>query len=126
MASKIKLIPIYTTRGELGAFLLYPYIFSRSGDWIGWVTVDRMVYSVHGYYVGILSKDPRILRKRELTADLHPFQQPPPPPAPIIPPARVPLAPQMSEIAVNMIDVLEDAPELLPPTDFGEHRKDLD
>jgi hypothetical protein len=32
------LIPIYTSKGDAEAFLLYPYLFNRSGDWIGFVT----------------------------------------------------------------------------------------
>lgn len=127
MATKTKLIPIYTSRGDLGAYLLYPYIYSATGEWIGWVASDRSVYSVHGHYVGTLSKDPRILRKREWTSEAAPPRQEiPPPPPPIRPPAHVPLAPQMAEISLNMIDVLEEAPELLPPIDFGELRDDMD
>jgi hypothetical protein len=125
MTSRSKLIPIYTTRGELGAFLLYPYIYNRAGDWIGWVTSNRLVYSVHGNFVGVMSKDPRILRKREYTSDLQPHLEPPPTPPPILPPAHTPLAPQMSEVSLNMIDVLDEAPELMPPADFGEQRQDM-
>ena len=42
------LIPIYTSRGDAEAFLDYPYLFNRIGDWIGWVTPKRDVYSVLG------------------------------------------------------------------------------
>jgi len=31
----------------------------------------------------------------------------------------------MSEVPLNMIDVLDEAPELLPPADFGEQRQDM-
>jgi hypothetical protein len=64
MASQRKVIPIYTTRGDVGAYLAYPYIFSAIGEWIGWVTPEREVYSVYGGYVGSLGSGPRILRKR--------------------------------------------------------------
>jgi hypothetical protein len=124
--TKKKLIPIYTTQGDVGAFLLYPYIYSAIGDWIGWVTSDRGVYSVHGHFVGTLSKGPRILRKREWDSATAPPRQPPPSPPPIRPPVNVPLAPQMAEVALNMIDVLEEAPELMPPVDFGELRDDME
>jgi hypothetical protein len=126
MSSRSRLIPIYSTSGELGAYLLYPFIYNRAGDWIGWVTSDRLVYSVRGNYVGVMSNGPRILRKREYTSDLKPHLEPPPAPPPILPPAHAPLAPQMSEISINMIDVLDDAPGLLPPFDFGAHREDMD
>lgn len=58
------LIPIYNSKGDAGAFLEYPYIFNRNGDWVGFVTPKREVYSVLGYYVGYLTNDPRILRRR--------------------------------------------------------------
>ena len=58
------LIPIYSSKGDAEAFLSYPYLFNRIGDWIGFVTPKRDVYSVIGYYVGYLSDDRRIIRKR--------------------------------------------------------------
>ena len=54
------LIPIYTSKGDAEAFLDYPYLYNRTGDWIGWVTSKRDVYSVLGHYVGYLTNDPRI------------------------------------------------------------------
>ena len=59
------LVPIFTTVGDVGAFLAYPFIFSCEGDWIGWISSDRHVYSTHGSYVGWLAEGPRILRKQE-------------------------------------------------------------
>jgi hypothetical protein len=32
----------------------------------------------------------------------------------------------MSEMGMGVIDVLDDAPELLPTADYGELREDLD
>ena len=125
MSSSARFIPIYTTRGDLGAYLVYPYIVNRSGEWIGWVTPERVVYSVHGHYVGEMNSDPRILRKREASYHrerLKPFPEPPP----LRPPQTVPLAPLMREIPQNLIDVLEEAPEMLPPIDHGDLRDDLD
>ena len=125
MAKKVKLIPVYTTRGDVGGFLCYPYIYSMQGEWIGWVTADQTVYSVHGHYVGKITKDPRIIRKREWGHNITPLN-PPPRPQPIRPPAHVPLAPQMSEVPLNMIDVFDEAPELMPPIDWGDLREDMD
>lgn len=125
MSSSSKLIPIYTTRGDLGGFLQYPYLFSVDGEWIGWVTPEQKVYSVRGAYVGKLTKEPRVLREREYRSDI-PRLVPPQPPAAIRPPARVPLAPMMPEIAQNLIDVLDEAPDLLPPIDFDLLGEDLD
>ena len=58
------LIPIYTSKGDAEAFLRYPYLFNRGGDWIGFVTPYREVYSVLGNFVGTLTNDPRIVGKR--------------------------------------------------------------
>ena len=119
-----RLIPIYTTSGDVGAFLSFPYIFNRSGEWIGWVTDERLVYAVTGYYVGFLSDDPRILRKE--TAD---FRKPrlarPPVPDRLNPPATVPLAPMLPELTVGTFDVLDERPELLPAFDFGDLEDDV-
>jgi hypothetical protein len=125
MASQIALIPIYTTRGDLGAFLAYPYLFNISGEWIGWVTSEREVYSVFGGYVGWLGNGPRILRKQ---ADSYgrTRQSVPQPPEPISPPANVPLAPLMPELPMGIIDVLDEDPDLMPCIDFGEERMDLE
>ena len=124
MFEQKKLIPIYNSRGEIGALLSFPYIYNLAGEWIGWVTPDRNVYSVHGHYVGTLTKDPRIVRKREVATTVHRKKPPPNPPA-IRPPARLPLAPQLPELGTQMIDVLDDAPYLLPSIDFGELRDDM-
>jgi hypothetical protein len=47
-------------------------------------------------------------------------------PDPIRIPAHTPLAPQMPEVPLNRIDVLEEAPELLPSIDYGDMKEDLD
>jgi hypothetical protein len=109
-------IPIYTTSGDVGGFFIDPYIYNRQGDWIGWVTPDRLVYSVHGRYTGWLSKDWRILRKRAY--DYHRSSRTPPKPPPHLrPPAHSPLPPLMAEISISIIDVLDERPELLPTID---------
>lgn len=125
MAEQKKLIPIYNSRGEIGALLAFPYIYNLSGEWIGWVTADKTVYSVHGHFVGTLTKDPRIVRKREVAITVQ-RKTPPVAPPPIRPPARLPLAPQLPELGTQMIDVLDDAPYLLPSVDFGELRDDIE
>lgn len=118
------LIPIYTTKGDLGAYLVYPHLFNYQGEWIGWVTQEREVFSVHGQYVGWLSSDPRILRKRGEVI-VRPRLAPPTAPIRINPPAHVPLPPMMREITFDTIDVLDEDPDLLPTLDYGD-RPDLD
>jgi len=125
MNNNKKLIPIYTTCGDVGGFLKYPYIFNPMGEWIGWVTAERTVFSVHGHYAGIMTDDPRILRKREW-GHSNPRRDPPHPPEPVRIPAQSPLPPQMAEVPLNMIDVFDEAPELLPPVDWGDLREDMD
>jgi hypothetical protein len=126
MENKTASIPIYTSKGEAEAFLCYPYLYNRGGEWIGWVTPKRDVYSVLGYYVGILTNDPRILRRR-LTAPLKPRLAPPPPPLKkVYPSATIPLAPLMSELTFSTVDVLLEEPELLHTLDLGELKEDLD
>lgn len=122
--SNTSLIPVYTSRGDVEAFLVYPHLFNRNGDWIGWVTPKREVYSVLGYYVGYMTNDPRILRKRA-TSTLKPRLNPIPPPNRILPPPTVPLAPLMSELTHSTVDVLQDEPERLHTMDIGEFREDL-
>lgn len=124
MPTGTKLIPIYTSHGDVGAYLIYPYLFNTSGEWIGWVTPDRLIFSVHGHYVGTLTMDPRILRRREREHTL-PRRTPPTAPEPIRPPVRLPLPPTMAEVPVNMIDILEESPELLPPVGFGDLVEDM-
>lgn len=120
-----KLIPIYTTSGDLGAYLAYPYLYNPIGEWVGYVTSKRDVYSVLGHYVGTLTSDPRILRKRSYDFST-PRQNPPPPQPRIAVLATVPLAPMMAELSFSMIDVLEDEPERLSTIDFDELREDMD
>lgn len=120
-----KPIPIYTTKGDAEAFLRYPYIFNLSGEWVGFVTTLREVYSIRGEYVGWLSDEPRILRKR--TYDFtKPTLSPPDVPAKVLPPATIPLAPLMSELGFDTIDVLLEEPEKMPTADMGELREDMD
>ncbi len=119
------LIPIYTTKGDAEAFLSYPYLFNRNGDWIGFITPQKEVYSVLGNYVGALTSEPRIVSKRT-TSTLRPRLKPPPRPQKVYPPANIPLPPMMAELSHSVIDVLQDAPERLHTMDTGEQRQDMD
>jgi hypothetical protein len=120
-----RIIPIYSSRGDAEAFLVFPYLFNRSGEWIGWVTPRREVYSVMGVYVGILSDDPRIIRKRS-EGDTKARVEPPLRPSKIATPPSVPLAPMMSDLPLSLIDVLQEEPERLHTADSGELREDMD
>ena len=121
-----QLIPIYTSRGDMEAYLAYPYIYNKQGEWIGWVSPDRIVHSVHGHYVGWLADGPRILRKLANSYNHQKMNIPAPVEMRIIPPTHMPLAPLMPELVFGTIDVLLEQPDLLPSVDFGELREDMD
>jgi hypothetical protein len=125
MSNQRTIIPIYTTRGDAEAFLAYPYLFNRLGEWIGWVSPGRDVYSVLGLYVGELTAEPRIIRKR-ITATLKSRKTPPPAPPRISVPATIPLAPMMGELRFGTEDVLLEEPERLHTADTGDMRQDVD
>jgi len=105
--------------------MVYPYLFNISGEWVGFVTPAKEIYTVLGYYAGYLADGPRILRKRAYSFD-KPQIAPPPRPEKIAVPATVPLAPMMSELTYSVIDLLEEDPDRLTTVDSGELRQDLD
>jgi hypothetical protein len=125
MTTQAAIIPIYNTKGDADAFLQYPHLFNRTGEWVGFVTPNREVYSVLGEFVGTVTNDPRIVTKRAQD-DVKPRLDPPPPPRRIQPPARIPLAPLMPELSHSLIDVLLETPERLHTLDSGEFREDMD
>jgi hypothetical protein len=116
---------IFTSRGDWGAFLIYPHLFNQIGEWIGWATSKREIFNLDGICVGSISNDQRILRKRVM--DSQPSKRPlPSPPAKPRIPASIPLPPQMAELPFDMIDILEDMPDLLHTMDSGEFKPDVE
>jgi hypothetical protein len=120
-----RIIPIYSSRGETEAFLVFPYLFNRSGEWIGTVTAKREVYSVLGAYVGFLTNDPRIVRHRSDDM-LRPRLKVTRPPGRLTIPVNLPLAPLMSELTHSLVDIFVEEPERLHTVDSGELRDDMD
>jgi hypothetical protein len=118
-------IAIYTSRGDAEAFLCYPYLYNRMGEWVGWVTAGREVYSVLGVYVGDLTAEPRIIR-RQITATLKSRKAPPARPPRLSIPATIPLAPLMAELRPGAVDVLAEEPGRLHTLDAGDLREDMD
>jgi hypothetical protein len=123
--SQHRIIPIYSSRGEVEAFLVFPYLFNRNGEWVGFVTPQKDVYSVLGNYVGSLTSDPRIIRPRA-DSTIHPHLRVSPPPGRLTAPATLPLAPLMSDLSHGLVDVLLEEPERLHTIDSGEFREDMD
>jgi hypothetical protein len=117
-------IPIFSSRGDAEAFLAYPYLHNRNGEWIGFITPQRDVYSVLGFYVGMLTSDPRIIRKR--SGEGKPRVKPPQAPPRMRIPPMTPLPKLMSDLSHENVDVLQDEPERLHTLDSGEFREDLD
>ena len=122
---KGKAIPIYTTKGDWSALMVFPFVFNSQGEWVGWVTPDRQVYDVDGLYVGWLTGDPRVLRRRTYDEPL-PRKTPPIAPDRIRPPATVPLPPMMADLPFENVDVLLEEPERLHTIDTGEFKEDVD
>jgi len=110
-------IPLYTSSRRVAAFMSYPYVFNTKGQWIGFVTPEGEVYNIHGHHVGFLDPDPRLARilsrgEADKRADVAP---PPPPDFSPQPSWTVPLPPKPPPLPQDTIDILESAPERLPP-----------
>ena len=118
------IIPIFSSRGDADAFLAYPYLFNRNGEWIGFITAQRDVYSVLGYYVGTMTNDPRIIRKR--SGEEKSRLKPPQCPLRLRVPAMTPLPKLMGDLSHDKVDVLQDEPERMHTLDAGEMRQELD
>ncbi len=125
MAPTRKPIPIYTSRGDWAALMVFPYLYNTMGEWIGWVTSEKQVYNIDGLYVGWLTAEPRILRKRVLEKRID-RRSSPPAPGKIRPPATVPLPPMMAELPYEIMDIFEEDLRLLTTADHGEFKEDMD
>jgi hypothetical protein len=126
MIHRVPPLHLYTTRGEFAALLLFPYLYSRDGDWTGWVTEERDVFNLESAYVGWVSHDRRILRRQTVQPRVVPFPPPTPEETHVRVPATTPLPPLMAEYSHDVIDVLEEMPELLHPIDSSELKSDMD
>ena len=123
--AKTRPIPIYNTSGDWSALLVFPYLFNTIGEWIGWITPDKQVYDVNGIFVGWLTEEPRILRRRIHDGPLL-RRTPPDPPQRIRPPATVPLPKMMAELPFEIVDIFEEEPDRLHTTDAGELKEDME
>ena len=111
--------PIYTSHGDWVAMLIGRYIYSRDGDWIGWVDAQSQVYSVRGEYAGWLSRDFRVLRHRGDSV-IYERRQPPPRPPRVPLPMSVPFPPMMPDLTYDTIDLFEEAAHRLDPQDMDQ------
>ncbi|MCA9975222.1 MAG: hypothetical protein KC413_05710, partial [Anaerolineales bacterium] len=79
--------------------------------WLGFV-VGREVYDAGGTYLGFLSNDRRLLRKRSMSEKRHRLSPPARPERPQMP-ANMPLAPLLPALPYSIIDLFEEFPERL-------------
>lgn len=117
---------IYTSRGDWAGMLVGNYLYNTNGEWVGYLTRAGNVFSVLGKYVGWLSKDFRILRKK-VQGETVPAGPPPPRPAlKVRVPATAPLASLMAELPFGTFDVLAEEPERLHTLDDDRDAPDMD
>jgi hypothetical protein len=118
-----KPIFIYNTPGDWQATAVGPYIFDSRGDYIGFLE-NGAAYTRDGEWVGDLSKDGRILRKRAgKKRPLHTNPLPNPGVKKSDLPGRAPLPPQNAELSYDTIDVLDEDPDVFKRV--SEQRKDM-
>ncbi len=122
----MSLHPIFSTRGEHVAYFGKGYVFSRNGEWIGFVdTRTAQLFAVNGEHVGYMSRDGRLLRKRTMSDPAPRRPPPPPPPRPDLP-SNVPLPPMYSELGFETVDIMDEMPYVLSTPDADDLRPDMD
>lgn len=118
--------PIYTTRGEWAAMLIDIYLYNSRGDWVGYINKSGQVFSVVGKYVGWLSKDFRILRKKVHDITIPACRPPARPALKVRLPVNAPLPPLMADLPFDTFDVMDDEPERLHTLDDDPDAQDMD
>jgi hypothetical protein len=122
----MSLHPIFSTRGEHVAYFGKGYVFSRNGEWIGFVDArTAQLFAVNGEHVGYMSRDGRLLRKRTMSDPAPRRPPPPPPPRPDLP-SNVPLPPMYSELGFETVDIMDEMPYVLSTPDADDLRPDMD
>lgn len=104
---------IFDTHGEWHATLLNNCLWDSRGEYIGFVRGPNYdVYTAYGQWIGNLSPDGRIVRKR--THQRQPMLKIRKlrPPKPQNLPPRAPLPPLTADLGYQLVDVLEWDPEV--------------
>lgn len=104
---------IYDTRGDWHATLLNGCLWDSRGEYLGFVRgEDHDVYTAHGEWIGNLSVDGRIVRKRvHQSQPLLKIRRLRPPKPQNLPP-RAPLPPLTGDLGYHLIDVLDWDPDI--------------
>lgn len=119
----IKPIFLYNTAGDWQGTILGSYVYDPRGDCIGFVE-EKSAYTFDGEWVGEISKDGRILRKRAgKKKPLHAKPLPRLKNKPANLPGRAPLPPQNAELGYDTLDVLEEDPQVFRRV--SERKQDL-
>jgi hypothetical protein len=104
---------IYDTRGDWHATLINGCLWDARGEYIGFVRgEDHNVYTSFGEWIGNLTPDGRIVRRRvyERQPILRIRRLAPPRPTNL--PPRAPLPPLTAELGYHLIDVLDWDPDV--------------
>lgn len=122
----VKPVFIFSTSGDWMATVMGQYVFDSRGEYVAYMEgPERAIYTRDGEWVGNLSKDGRVLRKRAgQKRPLHTNPLPKPKTKPSNLPGRAPLPPQNAELNYDTIDVLEEDPEVFKR--LSERRPDMD
>jgi hypothetical protein len=118
--------PIFTTRGDWAAMLVDVHLYNPRGDWVGYINKNGQVFSVMGKYVGWLSKDFRILRKKVQDQTIPACPPPPRPALKVRMPVHVHLPPLMADLPFDTFDVMDDEPDRLHTLDDDPDAQDMD
>ena len=118
--------PIYNSRGEWVALLADVCLYNPRGEWVGYISRSGQVFSVLGKYVGWLSRDFRILRKKTQDQAIPASPPPPHPALKLRVPDHVPLPPMMADVPFDTFDVMCDEPERLHNLDDDPDAQDMD
>jgi len=117
--------PIYNTRGEWVAMLADACLYNPRGEWVGYISKAGHVFSVMGKYVGWLTKDFRILRKKSQEQAVPACARPAHPVLKLRMPVNVPLPPLMADLPFDTLDVMDDEPERLHTLDDDPDAQDM-
>lgn len=104
---------IFDTHGEWHATLLNGCLWDARGEYLGFVRgPNHDVYTVYGQWIGNVSEDGRIVRKRvhqrQPMLKIRKLR----PPKPQNLPPRAPLPPLTGDLGHNFVDVLEWDPHV--------------